>query len=111
MARIFWPMGVPPGSALSSTTRPLARKRAAKSRAWVDLPLPSGPSNVMKRPPRLVASVINEVEDFLQIVPRFALGVLVVGPQQIRGMIGDHNGEIAPLVPLAAQAHDAVLGG
>ena len=42
------PIGVPPGSAESSTSRPNAFKRADSMRACVDVPLPSGPSKVIK---------------------------------------------------------------
>src|SRR5271157_3642078 len=50
MRRIFMPMGVPPGSAVSSTVRPRARRRVARRCIWVVLPEPSMPSKVMKRP-------------------------------------------------------------
>src|SRR6185437_9165404 len=48
--RISSPMGVPPGSRRVRTWRPRARNRSARIGIWVDLPLPSVPSNVMKRP-------------------------------------------------------------
>src|SRR5262249_44415808 len=40
----------PPGSRVSSTSSPAARRAAASRRAWVDLPAPSPPSSVMNRP-------------------------------------------------------------
>src|SRR5580698_2430196 len=105
MRRICCPIGVPPGSALSSTVRPSPRKRSASIRAWVLLPLPSGPSKVMKRP----RSVVNIVQDLLQILPCFFLRVLIVGPQQIGRMVGDHHLNVAPLIPFSAQPRDAFL--
>ena len=42
--------GVPPGSRVSCTPMPNERSRAASIAAWVDLPVPSPPSKVMKRP-------------------------------------------------------------
>src|SRR5262245_34780035 len=42
--------GEPPGSRVSTTPSPKARRRSASIAAWVDLPVPSPPSNVMKRP-------------------------------------------------------------
>src|SRR5580700_7239176 len=111
MRRICWPIGVPPGSTDSSTGRPSLRKRCASIRACVLLPLPSGPSKVMKRP-RLVVDprlVVNIVQDLLQILPCFFLGVLIVGPQQIGRMVSDHHLDVAPLIPFSAQPRDAVL--
>src|SRR5580704_12540388 len=101
-------MGVPPGSAVSRTSRPASRSLLASRRNWVDLPLPSGPSKVIKTPRRLV---INEVKGLLQVLPGFALGILVVGPQKVGRMEGDNQRNIAPFVPAAAQTSDAVLGG
>src|SRR6202522_2277841 len=106
MRRICWPMGVPPGSTLSSTARPAARRGWASKRACVLLPLPSGPSKVMKRP----RSVVDIVQDLFQILPRFLLCVLIIGPQQVRGMVGHHHLNVAPAMPFSAQARDAVLG-
>src|SRR5690348_6337852 len=45
-ARIAPASGVPPGSRVSQTARPLARSRSASRIAWVDLPAPSIPSSV-----------------------------------------------------------------
>src|SRR5215475_1133489 len=42
--------GEPPGSRVSTTPRPWALRRPASRVAWVDFPVPSPPSNVMKRP-------------------------------------------------------------
>src|SRR5579872_3647078 len=106
MRRICWPMGVPPGSTVSSTWWPSPRRRSASSRACVLLPLPSGPSNVRKTP-RLVVDI---VQDHFEILPSFLLGVLVVGPQQIRRMVGHHHRNIAPALPFSAQSRDALLG-
>src|SRR5258708_6940000 len=55
-------------------------------------------------------SVIHKVQNLLQIFPRLPLCVLIVRPQQIRGMIRHHHRIIPPFVPIPAQAHDAVLG-
>ena len=48
--RISSPIGVPPGSHSTRTVRFIVRSRSASNWIWVDLPLPSVPSNVMKRP-------------------------------------------------------------
>ena len=48
--RIASAPGLPPGSRVSTTSRPRARSAAASAFAWVDLPAPSPPSSVMKRP-------------------------------------------------------------
>src|SRR5262245_2039089 len=50
MRRIFWAMGGPPGSTVSSTVRPSARRRSARRCICVVLPEPSMPSKVRKRP-------------------------------------------------------------
>ena len=57
-----------------------------------------------------VRSVVDEVQRFLQILPRLALGVLIVGAQQVRRMIGDDERDVAPFVPVASQPRDAVFG-
>src|ERR1700733_2947690 len=107
MRRICWPIGVPPGSTLSNSGRPSPRRRSASMRACVLLPLPSGPSKVMKTPRPLIVDI---VQDLLQILPRFFLRVLIVGPQQIGGMVGNHHLNIPPVMPFPAQPGDAVLG-
>src|SRR4051794_17938535 len=103
--RICWPIPEPPGSMFSKMARPAERRRSDNRRIWVDLPLPSRPSKVMKNP-RLVVDI---VEDFLEVIPRFALGVLVIRPEQVRGVVGDHHRNVAPLVPVAAEPGDAFL--
>src|SRR5579862_3215923 len=52
--------GDPPGSRVSTTPIPIDRKRCANAAAWVDLPVPSPPSKVMKRP-RISASLSSEI--------------------------------------------------
>src|SRR5262249_57151041 len=42
--------GDPPGSRVNTTPLPFARRASARSRACELLPVPSPPSNVMKRP-------------------------------------------------------------
>ena len=42
--------GEPPGSRVSTTDTPTERSRSANVAVWVDLPLPSPPSKVMKCP-------------------------------------------------------------
>src|SRR5689334_6880604 len=42
--------GEPPGSRVTTTPRPKALRRSASKVAWVDFPVPSPPSKVMKRP-------------------------------------------------------------
>src|SRR6476620_5516798 len=46
-SRTCSPSGVPPGSRVVSTSRPVPRSASASSSACVDLPEPSRPSNVM----------------------------------------------------------------
>ncbi len=103
------PMRVPPGSTVSITSRPMARRRSASRCIWVVLPEPSGPSKVMKRLP-WARSVVDIVEGGFQIFPCLSLGVLIVGPQEVGRMVGDHHWNVAPLVPFASQAGDAVFG-
>jgi hypothetical protein len=43
--------------------------------------------------------VVHEVQNLLQILPRLALGLLVVRTQQIRRMVGHDQRDVAPLVP------------
>src|SRR5260221_9487846 len=47
----------PPGSRVTTVYTPAARSRSANSLTWVDLPVPSPPSKVMKRP-RVAADVV-----------------------------------------------------
>src|SRR5207245_2675192 len=49
--RIAAPAAVPPGSRVSITRRPPARRCSARGRRWGALPEPSLPSNVLDRPP------------------------------------------------------------
>src|SRR5271170_2236576 len=48
--RIFSPVGVPPGSRVTTTDRPCAVNTAANLASCVLLPQPSSPSKVMNRP-------------------------------------------------------------
>ena len=50
IARIFSPSGVPPGSRVRTTSRPASQRYFSSALICVDLPAPSIPSNVMKRP-------------------------------------------------------------
>ena len=50
------PIFVPPGSRVTTTSRPAAVSRAAKALTWVDLPAPSPPSKATKNPVLLVMS-------------------------------------------------------
>ena len=59
------------------------RNRAANLCNWVDFPLPSPPSKVMKWP-RLV---VDKMQNLLQIFPGFLLRILIVRPQQIQYVI------------------------
>src|SRR5512141_2315422 len=106
IARIWLPMRVPPGSTVSTTSRPDSRSRWANNRICVVLPQPSMPSKLTNQPRRI--SVIHVVKDLLQIFPRFTLGVLVIRAQKIRRMVGDHHRHVAPAVPLPAQPRHAV---
>src|SRR5579884_3976190 len=108
MRRICWPMRPPPGSAVSKTARPWRRRRSASRRNCVDLPLPSKPSNVMNRPRRRL--VIDIVQDLLQVFPRLPFCGLIILPQQVGRMIRHHDRNVAPLLPVAAQPHDSLLG-
>ncbi len=53
ICRIASAPGEPPGSRVSSTSQPHARKWDASNLAWVDFPVPSPPSSVMNRPANL----------------------------------------------------------
>src|ERR1035441_7062859 len=55
------------------------------------------------------ASVVDVVQDFLEVFPGFALGFLIVLAQQVRGVVGDHHRDFLPLEPLAAHLGDAFL--
>src|ERR1035438_5965329 len=55
------------------------------------------------------ASVVDVVQDFLEVFPGFALGFLIVLAQQVRRVIRDHHGDLLPLEPLAAHLGDAFL--
>src|ERR1017187_5732306 len=57
------------------------------------------------RPP----SIVDVVQHLLEVFPCLALGVLVVGAQQVRGMIRHHHGNLLPLEPLAAHLGDTFL--
>ncbi len=49
--------GEPPGSRVRTTSRPAAERRRSRRRACTDLPAPSPPSRVMKRPRRLICEI------------------------------------------------------
>ncbi len=49
-ARSRCPIGLPPGSRVSTTSWPLLRIHSASAFAWVDFPAPSPPSSAMKKP-------------------------------------------------------------
>ena len=49
-SRISSAAGEPPGSRVENTLRPARASRLARMPAWVDLPEPSPPSNVMNLP-------------------------------------------------------------
>src|SRR5438874_8003875 len=58
---IFSPVAVPPGSRVTTTGKPLARKAAANFSVCVLLPQPSRPSKVMNLPRReLTQEIIQE---------------------------------------------------
>src|ERR1700736_971618 len=59
MGRIISPTLVPPGSRVVHTLYPWSANVAASRWTCVDLPPPSGPSNVMKNPPGLPAVSIG----------------------------------------------------
>src|SRR5579864_5559716 len=63
-----------------------------------------------RRPGSSAPLVVDIVQDFLKVFPGFFLSVLIVWPQQIRGMIRNHHRHIAPLLPLPTQPHDTFLG-
>src|SRR4051794_7886253 len=56
-----------------------------------------------------VQLVVDEMQSFFQVFPRFAFRVLIVLAHQVRGMIRDHEGNIPPFVPVPAQPGDALL--
>ena len=51
-SRIFSAPSLPPGSRVTTTSMPRSRRAAASALTWVDLPTPSPPSRLMKRPAR-----------------------------------------------------------
>ena len=55
------------------------------------------------------SSVVHEVQNLLEIFPGLALGVLIVSPQQVRGVVRHHHRHLAPLEPLAPHLGDAFL--
>src|ERR1700724_2554738 len=59
MGRIISPTLVPPGSRVVHTLYPWSASVAARRWTCVDLPPPSGPSNVMKNPPGFPAVSIG----------------------------------------------------
>src|SRR6476646_9216138 len=95
-------MRVAPGSWFSVTTCPRPRSRSISMRICVVFPAPSVPSKLKKD-----ALVIDEVQQRLQIFPGFALGLLIVLPQQVGRMIGNHHWNISPFMPFAARPRDA----
>src|ERR1700691_319585 len=68
--RIFSPVGVPPGSRVSTTLCPAARRAAASSRICVLLPVPSNPSNVMNFPRRDIVEMIAALVHSCTTLPR-----------------------------------------
>src|SRR5947209_15641007 len=112
MRRICVPIGVPPGSTDRRMLWPAAISRSASSWSWVLLPLPSGPSKVMNSPraPARSWSVVDKVQDFLEIFPGFLFRLLIIGAQQVRRMERDDERTAVPFVPAPAQARHTVLG-
>src|SRR5690242_2875501 len=102
MRLICWPIDVPPGSMFSTTGYPSRPSRSDRSLSCVDLPLPSLPSNVIRRP-RLI---IYKMENSLQVFPCFPLRLLIVLPKKIRGVIGDHHRNVVPFVPFPSTLCD-----
>ena len=49
------------------------------------------------------------MEGLLEIFPGFALGFLIVGAEQVGRVVGDHQRNIVPLMPLATKLRDSVL--
>src|ERR1035441_9486232 len=74
------------------------RSSYAGGRGWMGI-VPSGPAG----------SVVDEVQNPFEIFPGFAFGFLIVLAQQVRGVVGDHHGDLLPLEPLAAHLGDAFL--
>src|ERR1700733_1204242 len=54
-------------------------------------------------------SIVNEVQDLLQVLPGLSLGCLVITAQQERRVIADHHWDIAPPIPIAAHTRHAFL--
>src|SRR3954468_7609329 len=82
-------------------------------RICVVLPLPSVPSNVMNRP-RVCSgarwSVIDRMQQRLEIFPSLTPCNLIVLAKQIGRVISHHEWDIVPLLPLAPHSGDALLG-
>src|SRR6185436_6475156 len=74
-ARSFSASGVPPGSRVTTTSRPARRTRPAIQGTSVDLPAPSTPSSVMNRPRKPATPAIRLVSPF-QLV--FSHGAVVL---------------------------------
>src|SRR6185312_13435289 len=66
-ARIAPASGVPPGSRVSQTSRPLSRRCSTSRWAWVDLPAPSMPSSVRNIHSYLLMSCLHTLAAIWQL--------------------------------------------
>ncbi len=91
--RIAWPRSVAPGSRVTRTSRPSARRVAARRSICVDLPEPSPPSNAISRPPaaRSPAGPIPG-QRHLDVVPDRHMMALV---ERAIGQQSEHHGDQA----------------
>ena len=121
MRRMAWPMAVPPGSTVSMISAPSSRKCARRGAASASSsrcrPIPSKVTKCPRRDKRAVrpvtaaaTSVVDMVQHLFEVFPRFAFGVLRVGAEQERWVIGRHNLDAAPVLPVSPQSGDAFLG-
>src|SRR5688500_9310735 len=109
-ARIASAPGLPPGSRVSTTSRPRARNAAATAFAWVDLPTPSPPSRVTKRP-GMSAQTEQAREARPDAAEKAGLADRLLGDQRSR--LGRHvaglDAQVGDMLALGARRLDRAL--
>src|SRR5688572_7079729 len=99
-SRIASAPGLPPGSRVSTTARPRARSASARARDWVDLPTPSPPSRVTKRPVIRGGFASEAASRFRPASSRHAEQALQPGPDPAEEagladrFLGDQGGDL-----------------
>src|ERR1039457_4677051 len=76
--------------------------------SWAPISLLVLPSTMSATNARL-RSVVHKVQGLLQIFPRFPFRALIVRPQQVRRVVGDDDGDVLPIKPLAAHLGNPFL--